>query len=106
MAMTELNSEGLIFDGDHPNRMTGVEYPDFGEQRLYRFPNGFGASVVNSRFITNGAPYELAVLKYDGVGDRDWGLTYDTAITSDVERGDADDINAMLAAIAALETEK
>jgi len=70
----------------------------------YRFPNGFGASVVNSQFITNGAPYELAVLKWHGEGERDFKLTYDTPVTCDVERGDADDVNGMLAAIAALET--
>ena len=51
-----------------------------GEQRLYQFPNGFGASVVKHDMSYGGKKglWELAVLDADG------GLCYDTDITSDV----------------------
>jgi hypothetical protein len=49
--------------------------------------------------ITNSAPYELAVLKFSG--DK-WALTYETPVTDDVERGDAECMNAMLAQIESL----
>lgn len=46
----------------------------------YRFPNGYGASVIRGGMAAYGG-LELAVLKYDG---DDWGLCYDTPITDDV----------------------
>ena len=54
-----------------------------GTQRVYKFDNGFGASVVTGPF-TYGGPqgkYELAVLRFDG---DTFQITYDTSITSDV----------------------
>ena len=66
-----------------------------GTQRVYRFDNGYGASVVTG-FYTGGAPFELAVIGPGG------GLDYTTPVTEDVERGDADDMERMLAAIRAL----
>lgn len=59
----------LISDIDHGYR---------GTQRLYRFDNGYGASVVQSS-MSYGT--ELAVIKWDG---EDWDLCYDTEITDDV----------------------
>ena len=59
-----------------------------GVQRLYRFPNGYGASVV--RFTINGIPvsygaedglWELAVLKWN---ENSFSITYETSITDDV----------------------
>jgi hypothetical protein len=47
-------------------------------QAIYRFENGFGASVV-SHFGSYGL--ELAVIRFEG---DDWSLTYDTPITEDV----------------------
>lgn len=59
-----------------------------GTQRLYRFENGFGASVV--QFFVGGmagsygaesGQWELAVIRWHG---DDFTLTYDTPITDDV----------------------
>ncbi len=95
--MQGLNDEGLVFEGGHPGgAMIG------GDQRLYRFDNGYGASVVNGSMITGGAPFELAVLAYIGPGEWDFELTYATPVAEDVERGDAADVNRMLSEIAAL----
>jgi hypothetical protein len=51
-----------------------------GYQLLYKFDNGYGASVVKHDFSYGGRKglYELAVLNTDGE------LCYDTPITSDV----------------------
>jgi hypothetical protein len=51
-----------------------------GKQRIYQFPNGFGASVVSNEYSYGGKKglWELAVLDADG------GLCYDTDITDDV----------------------
>jgi hypothetical protein len=51
-----------------------------GYQLLYKFDNGYGASVVKHDFSYGGRKglYELAVLNTDG------DLCYDTPITSDV----------------------
>jgi len=57
-----------------------------GTQKLYRFANNYGASVVR-----NGASYgnadglwELAVVKFSSKSDDSWQLTYDTSVTDDV----------------------
>lgn len=57
--------------------------PTYGEgavQYIYKFLNGYGASVVrhNSSMGNNKGLYELAVL------DKDGRLCYDTPITNDV----------------------
>ncbi len=51
-----------------------------GTQRIYQFPNGYGASVVKNDMSYGGKNglWELAVLDADG------GLCYDTPITDDV----------------------
>lgn len=67
-----------------------------GTQRIYRFPNGYGASVVQfaipgvsmavgSYGVENGL-WELAVLRFvtEGTGQGSYELTYDTPITDDV----------------------
>lgn len=58
------------------------------EQYIYKFDNGYGASVVCQRgfgrILTYGSeekPWELAVLKYNG---EDSDLCYETEITDDV----------------------
>lgn len=58
-----------------------VDMPDHnGYQLLYKFDNGYGASVVKHDFSYGGKKglYEIAVLDNDG------HLCYDTPITSDV----------------------
>lgn len=54
-----------------------------GIQAVFRFPNGFGASVVQSPMSYGGPDglWELAVLKWDGAES---ALTYSTDITDDV----------------------
>lgn len=54
-----------------------------GSQVIYKFDNGFGASVVQHDFSygSEDGLSELAVLKFNG---DEWDLTYDTEITDDV----------------------
>ena len=49
-----------------------------GNQKVYKFDNGYGASVVNHSFSYG---QELAVIRFDG---DDFELCYTTPITSDV----------------------
>jgi hypothetical protein len=55
-----------------------------GEQHLYRFANGYGASVVRGPYTYGGREglYELGVVRC--LDDDTWSLTYDTPITDDV----------------------
>ena len=74
-----------------------------GEQKLYRFENGFGASVVRGPYTYGGSTglWELAVIVWDG---NDYELTYDTPVTSDVLGYlDESDVDRHLAEIEALE---
>jgi hypothetical protein len=83
-----------------------------GTQKIYRFDNGFGASVV--QFTIGGfgfgsygvaeGHWELAVLRFTGNNPaRDFELTYNTPITDDV-LGHLDDaeVEETLAQIRAL----
>ena len=60
-------------------------------QKLYRFPNGYGASVVKGANTYGGDEglWELAVIVYNR-DEEDYQLTYETPITTDVE-GHLDD---------------
>lgn len=49
-----------------------------GPQRLYRFDNGYGASVVNNMWSRG---TEMAVIKWNG---NNFHLVYDTPVTDDV----------------------
>ena len=50
---------------------------------LYRFPNGYGASVLAPCFVSNEL-WEIAVITWEN--DDKYLLCYDTPITSDVIR--------------------
>ena len=52
-----------------------------GVQHVYRFQNGYGASVVNHEYSYG---LELAVIRFMSPSINDWDLCYDTKITSDV----------------------
>lgn len=54
-------------------------------QRVYRFPNGYGASVIRGGMAAYGG-LELAVIKWsgEGVDESKWSLCYSTPITDDV----------------------
>jgi hypothetical protein len=73
-----------------------------GHQRVYKFPNGYGASVImgSHAYSDMDHPYELAVLGLDG------HLSYTTPITSDVEGHlNADEVNELLLKIKELPSE-
>lgn len=57
-----------------------------GTYKIYRFPNGFGASVVKFAHSYGGRSglWELAVVKFKGDEIFDYNLTYSTPITDDV----------------------
>jgi hypothetical protein len=54
-----------------------------GVQKLYRFPNNYGASVIQHTFSYGHeqALWELGVLRFNGP---DWHLDFDTPITTNV----------------------
>lgn len=52
-----------------------------GLQALWRFSNGYGASVVEG---LGSYGIELAVIEWTGEGYDDWGLTFSTPVTDDV----------------------
>lgn len=56
-----------------------------GPQKVYRFPNGYGASVIRNpgSYGSGSGLWELAVIKFHGPNGS-FTLTYDTPITEDV----------------------
>ena len=63
------------------------------DQEIYRFPNGYGASVIRGKLTSYGGSeglYELAVVLYDDGPKEEWStdidfsICYDTPITEDV----------------------
>lgn len=74
-----------------------------GHQRLYRFENGYGASVIRNYMSYGGSDglWELAVIEWDGAS---YELTYETPIASDVIGYLSDaEVDEKLAEIKALE---
>lgn len=57
-----------------------------GFQAVFRFRNGYGASVVQHKNSYGGdmGKYELAVARWNSREDDDWSICYSTDITSDV----------------------
>lgn len=67
-----------------------VEQNDLGyPQTIYKFPNGYGASVIKFNYvyfgIGIGIGIEIAVLRFDENGN--WDIDYSTPITNDVIGG-------------------
>nr|DAJ31430.1 MAG TPA: hypothetical protein [Caudoviricetes sp.] len=60
------------------------EQNDLGyPQTIYKFPNGYGASVIKFNYVYFGI--EIAVLRFDKNGK--WYIDYSTPITNDVIGG-------------------
>jgi len=60
------------------------EQNDLGyPQTIYKFPNGYGASVIKFNYVYFGI--EIAVLRFDEDGN--WDINYSTPITDDVIGG-------------------
>jgi hypothetical protein len=57
-----------------------------GRQKIYRFPNNLGASVVQHEHSYGASQglWELAVIKFHSDSNMDWRIEYDTPITDDV----------------------
>ena len=75
-----------------------------GSQKIYKFANGYGASVVCHSFSYGGdkGQKEIAVLKFIGDSDK-FDLCYETPITDDVIGYlDEDEVQPILNKIAAL----
>ncbi len=80
-----------------------------GVQRLYRFPNGFGASVVNElrpamsgdrRLELSTSRWELSVVKWQG---EKFHLCFTTPVAGDIcDQLDEDEVEALLKQIAEL----
>lgn len=60
------------------------EQNDLGyPQTIYKFPNGYGASVIKFNYVYFGI--EIAALRFDKNGK--WDIDYSTPITNDVIGG-------------------
>jgi hypothetical protein len=57
-----------------------------GTQKVYRYPNGYGASVLQHMYSYGGNEglWELAVIMFPTKSDKNYSLTYRTPITDDV----------------------
>lgn len=64
---------------DYIQEQNDLGYP----QTIYKFPNGYGASIIKLKYIYFGI--EIAVLKFDENGN--WEIDYSTPITNDVIGG-------------------
>lgn len=57
-----------------------------GTQRLYRFNNNYGLSLVNTPILHNFPfAWEAAVIKFDHSKSDEFHIVYDTELTDDVE---------------------
>lgn len=74
-----MNKYEPVIDRSHPLDPNGL-------QKVYRFSNGYGASVVRSRYSYGNkeGKYELAVIQFDNQKNDSWDLCYETHLTNDV----------------------
>ncbi|KGC13253.1 hypothetical protein DM48_331 [Burkholderia gladioli] len=79
MTTTNESSKHVPYREIDRGTMHGIK----GEQKIYRFDNGYGASVVRGYFTYGGedGKWELGVVTF---GDDTWHLDYSTPITNDV----------------------
>ena len=75
-----------LYYGEFKKNVIKREACHGGIQHVFRFPNGYGASVVKHRYSygSNANLWEMAVLKFNGDAEEDWEIEYGTDITSDV----------------------
>ena len=77
-----------------------------GTQKIYRFPNGYGASVVRHQFSYGNERglWELAVIKFENENSEKFTLSCDTDVTDDVEGYlNQHDVDALLSQIENIE---
>jgi len=96
-----------VIDRQWPLSMTEEEMKQAGigfagDQRVYRFPNGFGASLVQICIlrtnpdeimpytgihpVTDEHLWEIGVVQFNSDDDTDFTITFDTTVTDDVIR--------------------
>jgi len=79
-----LTDDHMILDRQHP----GLS----GTQRIYRFPSGYGLSLVNSPMLHfYQFAWEAAVLRDVSEDGLSFQLTYSTPLTDDVEVFETDE---------------
>lgn len=83
-----------------------VEQNDLGyPQTIYKFPNGYGASVIKFNYVYFEFGIEIAVLRFNEYGN--WHIDYCTPITNDVIGGlDKEERDNVLQQICDLEKSK
>jgi len=59
-------------------------YPGKGNHRVYRFPNGFGASVIDDGYGAEDGLFELALVKFKGRGALNYKLAESSPDFEDV----------------------
>lgn len=77
--------EYLIYDGKHGTAIeaenyvkeTGKPFPfgSDGVQKIYKFPNGYGASVIKGWFSSN--KWEIIVVGYEDIESDDYAIVGD-----------------------------
>jgi len=79
-----------IYDGKHTiaKRLESLHIAEFdsikdAKQKIYKFDNGYGASIVKGLTVNNTTMWELAVIEFDFEG-KNHVITYNTPIADDV----------------------
>lgn len=75
--INEKFKEFMVIDRKHPNT------PRHEYQWVFKFPNGYGASLITGGFGTYGE-YEIGVVKFLTEEGNSFDLTYSTSVTDNV----------------------